>query len=296
MNTIKSKLIGGLALILVTNFVVLAGVIYNRTGEPSNTITLTERELSLPYSWQGDSVNDSENSALFLRFEFEESKALSEMRLTKEKLTELGFSSFYKDDSYSMGRRTFYWALEYDGEEYAYAIKRAENRLVQAKGELGEAQQLGEERFINDGLRNVDDQQERLDRIQLRQSKLYVIDFDNDLTALQAKYANSDNIIFMQGLVNAYRDSYWVANYASDVSEASELEKEAQPTVYSLRFSALLVDYIHIPLDLSDPIKDLSARDYDSIEAERYSAQIEIGRRLEPTALQVKRLNTGKTE
>ena len=48
----KGKIfIAGLAIIIVTNIVALAGVAYNRSGEPDAVVELTERELGLPYRY-----------------------------------------------------------------------------------------------------------------------------------------------------------------------------------------------------------------------------------------------------
>jgi hypothetical protein len=45
----KKYLIIGLVILLGTNLVVLGGVAYNRMGEATAHLTLTERELTLPY-------------------------------------------------------------------------------------------------------------------------------------------------------------------------------------------------------------------------------------------------------
>ena len=55
----KYGLIAAIALIVLTNVVVLAGVAYNRSGEPDATVTLTERELNLAGSWRLEDREDS---------------------------------------------------------------------------------------------------------------------------------------------------------------------------------------------------------------------------------------------
>jgi len=56
-------ILSGVALIVLTNVVALGGVIINRSGAPDSTLTLTQRELALPYTdW-----HVSENSGLALR-------------------------------------------------------------------------------------------------------------------------------------------------------------------------------------------------------------------------------------
>ena len=59
-------MLAGIGLIILTNAVVLAGVAYNRSGEPETRIILTERELNLPYRYGGS----KENSGIALRVNF----------------------------------------------------------------------------------------------------------------------------------------------------------------------------------------------------------------------------------
>ena len=57
----RNLFIVSFALVILTNIVVLTGVVYNRSGEPESKIILTEREL--PKSYQ----NHRYNSALSLK-------------------------------------------------------------------------------------------------------------------------------------------------------------------------------------------------------------------------------------
>ena len=45
----KHTFIAGMLLILLTNAVALLGVAYNRSGTPESRLTLSQRELQLPY-------------------------------------------------------------------------------------------------------------------------------------------------------------------------------------------------------------------------------------------------------
>lgn len=59
--TRRHTLIAGIALILLTNAVALLGVAWNRSGDPDKVLTLTQRELQLPY-W----TMNHENSGISL--------------------------------------------------------------------------------------------------------------------------------------------------------------------------------------------------------------------------------------
>jgi len=55
-------LAAGAGLILLANAVALTGVYFNRSGEPESRMTLSQRELSMPWGWG----MDKENSGLAL--------------------------------------------------------------------------------------------------------------------------------------------------------------------------------------------------------------------------------------
>ncbi len=52
MKSNTKILIAGLGIIIATNVIALAGVAYNRPGQPEATIELTERELAMPYRYR----------------------------------------------------------------------------------------------------------------------------------------------------------------------------------------------------------------------------------------------------
>ncbi len=65
-------LIGAIALIVLTNVVVLAGVVYNRSGEPDAVVQLTERELSWLKRWD---VTDKEDTGIYLKLKWNLAKS-----------------------------------------------------------------------------------------------------------------------------------------------------------------------------------------------------------------------------
>ena len=66
-TSIRYTLLSGLGFILVANGLALGDVWYNRSGIPDAKLTLTERELNIPYSFW----HERENSGLALRLKWD---------------------------------------------------------------------------------------------------------------------------------------------------------------------------------------------------------------------------------
>ena len=62
----RRALVAGIAMIVIVNAVALGNAAYNRSGEPDALLSLTERELDLPYDWG----RDRDNSGLALRMQW----------------------------------------------------------------------------------------------------------------------------------------------------------------------------------------------------------------------------------
>ena len=63
----KYGLISAIVLIVLTNMVVLAGVAYNRSGEPDAVVQLTERELHWKKHY---GMTDKEDTGLYLNLKW----------------------------------------------------------------------------------------------------------------------------------------------------------------------------------------------------------------------------------
>lgn len=127
-------------LVLLANALVLAGVAYNRSGEPDTVMTLTEREMPVSTGYLSQ-----ENSGVSLRIDAFHSSYLAGRGgsyydafswLDREKLESLGFN-FEKqvsgDGRYDyhkrlLPRRTFA-VLEFDGAAWDARKKTLEERL-----------------------------------------------------------------------------------------------------------------------------------------------------------------------
>lgn len=294
MKTLKLKLIIGIIIITFTNIIALAGVLYNRTGQPTSSVTLSERELYMPYSWHEESLSDSENTALSLRIDFERSQHLTDMRLNKQQLEGLGFTFMNKEYSFWTSSRTFYWALEFDGKHYAEDLEAAKNELLNAQQLMTDARQQDDKKDLSTANQELERKQARFDRVEQTQSRLYVVDFDGNLESLQQKFAGQSNVIFMQGIVKPYKHYELYAKMTSEQYIDSALNSEKQDLQYGLRFSNLLVSNVHIPLEMTGPLQSLSSKKYNEISPPRYAVELKVGRRLEPFIQAVSRLDYEK--
>ena len=145
----------GVGLIIVTNAIVLAGVSYNRSGEPESTITLTERELRLPYRYSG---ND-ENSGIHLRINYRRgsgyfSRDYKQTEIfawfNKEKLAALGFDvsqPFIQDEDkrhyQRLREKEVFLVLEYNGMAYQGVLKETKKHYNDLLAEQSTTQNNG---------------------------------------------------------------------------------------------------------------------------------------------------------
>ncbi len=191
----RHTLIGGLALILLTNAVALVGVAWNRSGNPESVLKLTQRELTQPY-WR----MNSENSGISLRIHLRDSDGPG--WLDEAKLTSLGFdlsSLSAAKDRYEWARRQpqrdVLLVLEMDGQAYQQALQRAKKAAADADAKLAadpdDKTRKESARWAHEGLK----------REQEESSRLFVIDAGLDLAALRAKYPDRGRYAIVRALV-----------------------------------------------------------------------------------------------
>ena len=290
ITTAKQKLLLGIGVIIITNVLVIGGVIYNRTGEPVSTVTLSERELPMPYSWHGASYASGENSALSLRIDFAQSADLTNMRVNKKQLKELGFTFIKSGDNFWTSSRTFYWALEYDGEHHAKDLQQLESKVTRAEQVLLAAQNGEDEQALTDAELVLNNAKLNYQRKAQKQTQLYLIDFDAELDNLVQKYSAQSNVIFMRGLIKPYRRYDVYPKRTSKEYIDADFNSEEDVPRFALGFEELLVSNIHIPLALTEPLHSLTRKEYDDFSAARYSIVVNIGQRLEPVVRSIERL------
>ena len=144
----RHTLISGIALILITNAVALAGVAWNRSGDPESTLKLTQRELRQPYRGMND-----ENSGMSLRINWrvfggEKSWNYSYSGgapdwLDQAKMESLGFdvsqAEGMKDDYRWTSRqlaKEVLLVLEMDGQAYQQVLQRARQNAAEQDAKL----------------------------------------------------------------------------------------------------------------------------------------------------------------
>lgn len=271
----------GVALIVVTNAVVLAGVAYNRSGEPEAVLRLTERELRLSYwSWP-----ENENSSIDLQLSWRVARTQHEPIgymyggldwLQPAQLQELGFDVSgdmqSSEDAQRVSRqpsRSVWVALEYDGPAYQASLEQARAALERATA-LAEAN-AGEEEFKE----RLKAAQAELEREKRTDSRLFIVDVGLDPDALRARHPNRQQYVMVRGRLRI-----------------SILGPEGQQRPVAHVYD-LDVDAIRVPYDYRDIVEPLTRTDdatyYDRREP-RFQATVNFGRRFEPWIVDVQSL------
>ena len=272
----QRTLLAGLALIVLTNAVVLAGVAYNRSGEPEATLRLTERELGVTdYGmWAG------EKSGIELNLQWRLPQRETDRSrnsygfwggeaawLDEAKLRELGFEPPPAGlPEERRGRREKERAvtlvLEYDGPAYQAVLERAQEAA--AKERAGEGKPKGA----------YDNAAQWLEREERSGSRLFVVDAGLDADALRAKYPDRARYAIAEGRVRpVYR-----RNAANPMSSG--------------HVTAVSVPSINVPLEYRSLFASLSETPYHLQQkgGPRYEAILSYGKRLEPRLAGAKRL------
>lgn len=194
----------GVALIVVTNAVVLAGVAYNRSGEPESVLRLTERELSIRnWNWP-----ENENSSIDLRLSWRVASGDTDGRewdyglywLKDAQLRELGFdvvddvdSDAGKERVYKQPSRRAWLVLEYDGPAYqkalAIARKAAERAAARTQANPGDSE-------LQERLNSARGEVRDLERFA---SRLFVVDAGRDAAALRKRYPDRQHYVVVGG-------------------------------------------------------------------------------------------------
>jgi hypothetical protein len=262
----------GFVVLLAANVVVLVGVASNRSGESEALLVLTERELQAPYRIH------EEDSGLALRLAW---RAIGEEKdetyyvdwrtpewFDAEKLKEVGFDveDLTRPDTPSEKHkvpvsREVLIVLEYDGEPYKEAVRRAERALEKAKRSF---ELDSEEEKLGNDLKRAE---KRLESEHVWESRLFAIDAGLAAGSLRQKYPDRQRYIITPAVVEPTR--YY-----------SNSGKEALGYI-----SRLSVGSINVPLKLRKQL-DSFLDDDDSLSSElrkpRFRVELAYGKRLEP--------------
>lgn len=272
----------GIGLILLTNAVALGGVWWNRAGPPESLLTLSERELGLP--WRSLRNKEDSGLALSLRWRVANPDSGAEFVspftfnggtpewLGAEHLRALGFD--VGDLQSDRGRRHFtrqlpravVLVLELDGAARQRALATASEDA--ARHAAAAAVNPDSKEFSNRAKRA----QDALAREEDWNSRLFVIDAGLDAASLRQKYPDKARFMLLKGTVRpAIRDGD---------------RGLRQATGY---LSRLGIAQIHVPHALLPPLAPLHARaEGEPGGDDRFTASIPVGQRLEPWISELK--------
>jgi uncharacterized protein DUF4824 len=204
----RHTLIGGLALIALTNAVALGGVAWNRSGEPDSVLKLTQRELWQPYR----SRIDKESGGLELNLRWRVLMTEREWQyadrygtpewLDQAKLASLGFQvsrppRAHGDRYYDrLLPREALVVLELDGPVREAVLERA--RVLAKEAAARAAAEKGKKNE-----QDAKNAAERLQREETVNSRLFAVDAGLDAAALRAGYPDRARYAIVRGSIRA---------------------------------------------------------------------------------------------
>ena len=268
----------GLALIVLTNAVALGGVWWNRSAAPESTLTLSERELGLP--WRA--LRNRENSGLALNLNWriadrEAGEFISGYTvnggspewLDAARMQALGFT--VGDTASDADRRRYtrqlpraaIFVLELNGPAAQRALERARENA--ARHAAAAAANAGNKEFAG----RAKHAQDLLTQEENTSSRLFVIDAGLDAHALRQQYPDRTRFMLLRGTVRpGIRDRG---------------PSQPQATGYVARVGS---GPIHVPHALRAPLESLRASGEPG-GGDRFSATLFVGQRLEPWITEV---------
>ncbi len=279
---VRNLLAVACALVLLVNTLVLAGVAWNRSGEPEAMLRLSERELDLPSIWRDQGENSG--LALSLRWRvvpeprageaenpYEQSAYSWVQWLDADHLAALGFDVRDPPDSASSPRyrgsaREVWLALELDGPAHARSVQLAEDYTARAELERDQhpEDQQHQQRVV--------EARQRLERVRNEWSRLIAIDADLDPEALRAHHPDRQRVAIVYGRVR----TNWHYTHA----------QTAQRGEWRGHIEAVSIASLHVPLAMRaafDPL--LTERDPE--HRNRYEVSVAYGKRREPWIVEV---------
>jgi hypothetical protein len=252
-------LLAGLALIALANAAVLAGVSWNRRGEPEATVTLTERELRIPWS----AINDEDDTGLDLQLEWNARWAAGGRSPEGLPLTTLRELGFQPRAGQTEPPRTAWVVLEMDGEAWQSWIAKRRRQVEEERRKEPDS----------DCPPGSD-----LEQMLVSGSRLVVVDAGRDRHALRRRHPDRSRYLVVPGTVNA---------------------REVSPGVFAGLVSELRVESIHVPLRLRPVLDELVTAERLRRETSngappqppRYRAVVSFGRRGEPWLVNVEKMS-----
>jgi hypothetical protein len=207
-------ILAGIALVLVTNALVLGHVFLNRHDGPDSTLHMSERELALPYYW--GITRENSGTSLRIRYSVPSGRASSfsgQMYVPFEldagdadwlddaHLAALGFDVNRLRRTATEERRgtptskEVLFVLEFDGPAYATAVERARRGRDEAVSIS--AANPGKEEFTRRAKAATD----AADFAEHRASRLFVVDAGLNRDELRSKYPDRQRYAIVRGIL-----------------------------------------------------------------------------------------------
>jgi hypothetical protein len=267
-----------IGLLLFVNAAVLAGVAYNRSGEPDAGVVLTERELPMAYGFR-----HQENSGVALRINTNHPfywgrRSVNDIAfpwLDRKKLETLGFDLSEldikeKEHDYSsreLPRRTFA-VLAYEGS----AWEKWKNIMEQEVAEIEQdvAQRKKTDKDLEYARRSYEHELKA-------GSRLFIVDAGNDPAELRKQYGDRTHFLIIPAKVHiSYYGSY-------DAAQRKWIGSQIHGYV------ELLITEVNVPHDLHTRFdkqkgtgSPVSAVPYAGENGPRYQVVLCSGKRYEP--------------
>ncbi|MDH4567023.1 DUF4824 family protein [Pseudomonas sp. BN414] len=252
----RTALLGGLALIGLTNAIALGGVWLNRNGEPDSRLLLSERELHRAYAWA-----ERENSGLALRLDWRRpsdpngDNRYERLPLDEAALLKLGFTAGNPDAMrFDNRNREVLVVLELDGPARKAELERARQQQKAAESELRAAPSDKRRADAERAARDYVEGEEK------RESRLFAVDAGMDRKALRDRYPDRSRYAIVPGTVSA-----WM--------------REGRLTG---QISSLRIAEINVPHAWREQLDEVLARDRKGAVPPRFRLWLSIGQRLEP--------------
>jgi len=290
----KYGLFIAIALLVLTNIVVLAGVIRNRSVEPDAVVTLTERELPLQV-YQTENQLENTGTSLWLswnrdpyygKFYLGQSGETQYGWLDKKKLAELGFDcSVPLTDSRAtihyekMLPRKAYVVLEYEGKMWDARIDRERLSLAAV------AERLKKGTATDKDLKEANEEYERVLKTR---SRLFAVDAGTNPVDLRLQYPDRKHY-----LIVAVKVGLRLTKPSGNNSEKRELVGYIEE---------VLIDTLHVPRPISSVLDAIVTKAghratpsylYNDIHKQEpsYTVMLYYGKRYEPWVAGVQPIN-----
>ncbi len=259
-----------LGLLLLVNALVLAGVRYNRSGDPDAVLTLTERELPVAHRFQ------KENSGISLSINTQHYYYRGRGPFTYEpfawldrkKLEAIGFAfpatADKNEDSGYYNRqlpRKAYVVLEYDGPAWEAWKKRLTDELAEVNREA---------LVVKRSPKELEAEQKNIERALKTGSHLFSIDAGHDPATLRQAYPDRQHYLILPAKIRVS----WYGGAKNDNIRG---------------YVEILTPEVNVPHRLHANLKEQGAQDgtfrygTSMLESEpRYRAVLSTGKRYEP--------------